>query len=142
MVVNLKSYLNHSPIPHVLSLVNPKHFQKIKINSEIDWDSHRKSPCAMIEAQGDFFIFINGEILENIDHLKRCFSLEELLYSYCNGEFAFWLNSIGETEKAAKLSQIEKLDAYMLLKLYQIFDLNPNLMEEEIWEQFISPKQP
>ena len=31
-------------------------------------------------------MFMNGEILTDLNDLKRCFSIDELLYSYGNGE--------------------------------------------------------
>ena len=86
-------------------------------------------------------MLMNGEYLETIQDLKRCFSIEELLYSYYNGELEIWLREIGETEKADKVSKISKTNAYIMLKLYEIFDLNPEWSEEEIRSQFISPKQ-
>lgn len=39
---------------------------------------------------------MNGEYMENLNDLKRCFSLEELLYSYYNGELEVFLDKIGE----------------------------------------------
>ena len=86
-------------------------------------------------------MLMNGEYLETIQDLKRCFSIEELLYSYESGGLEIWLRKIGEIKKADKVSQIPKTNAYIILKLYEIFDLNPELSEEEIRSQFISPKQ-
>ena len=86
-------------------------------------------------------MLMNGEYLETIQDLKRCFSIEELLYSYESGGLEIWLRKIGETEKADKVSQISKTNAYTMLKLYEIFDLNPEWSEEEIRSQFISQKQ-
>ena len=86
-------------------------------------------------------MLMNGEYLETIQDLKRCFSIEELLYSYESGGLEIWLRKIDETEKADKVSQIPKTNAYIILKLYEIFDLNPELSEEEIRSQFISLKQ-
>ena len=56
---------------------------------------------------------MNGEYMENLNDLKRCFSLEELLYSYYNGELEVFLDKIGEQEKAdisakIKLSQLRE----------------------------------
>lgn len=45
---------------------------------------------------------MNGEYMENLNDLKRCFSLEELLYSYYNGELEVFLDKIGEQEKQSK----------------------------------------
>lgn len=77
-------------------------------------------------------MFMNGEYLETLQDLKRCFSIEELLYNYESGGLEIWLRKIGESEKAEEVSRISKSNAYILLKLYEIFGLNPHLSEEEI----------
>ncbi len=75
---------------------------------------------------------INGEYLETLQDLKRCFCIDELIYTYISGELEIWLRKIGETDKAEKVSKIPKINAYILLRLYEILDLNPDLSEEEI----------
>ena len=75
---------------------------------------------------------MNGELLYSIADLKRCFSIDELLYSYESRELEIWLKRIGETAKARQVSQIAKTDAYVLLRLYEILGISPNLSEEEI----------
>ena len=40
-------------------------------------------------------MFMNGEILTDLNDLKRCFSIDELLYSYGNGELEIFLEKIG-----------------------------------------------
>lgn len=86
-------------------------------------------------------MFMNGEYIEHLNDLKRCFSLEELVYSYDSGELEIWLRRIGETDKAEKVKAIEKVNAYVLLVLYEILDLNPDLSEEEIHSLFTPQKQ-
>lgn len=81
-------------------------------------------------------MLMNGEYLETLQDLKRCFSLEELIYDYGSGELEIWLRNIGETEKAEKISEIPKFNAYILLRLYEILDLNPELSEDEIRSLF------
>ena len=51
---------------------------------------------------------MNGEYMENLNDLKRCFSLEELLYSYYNGELEIFLDKIGEQEKAEQIRNISE----------------------------------
>ena len=51
---------------------------------------------------------MNGEYMENLNDLKRCFSLEELLYSYYNGELEVFLDKIGEQEKAKQIRNISE----------------------------------
>lgn len=84
---------------------------------------------------------MNGEYLETLQDLKRCFCIDELIYDYISGELEIWLRKIGETEKAEKVSKISKVNAYILLRLYEILDLNPDLSEEEIRSRFILQKQ-
>ena len=42
-------------------------------------------------------MFMNGEYVKTIEDLKRCLSLEELVYNYYSGELEIWLRKIGET---------------------------------------------
>ncbi len=80
---------------------------------------------------------MNGEYLESLDDLKRCFSFDELIYNYGSGELEIWLRKIGETEKAEKIRSISKIDANILVRLYEIFELDLNMSEEEIRESVI-----
>lgn len=77
-------------------------------------------------------MFMNGEYVNTIEDLKRCLSLEELVYNYYSGELEIWLRKIGETEKADQLQQIQKDNAYLLVQLYAVFGWNPELSDEEI----------
>lgn len=77
-------------------------------------------------------MLMNGEYLETLQDLKRCFSMEELLYSYESGGLEIWLERIGETERAEKIRHIQKTDAFTLIEIYKILGLNPHLSEEEI----------
>ncbi len=86
-------------------------------------------------------MFMNGEHLETLQDLKRCFCIDELIYDYGSGELEIWLKKIGETEKAEKISGISKVNAYILLRLYEILDLNPELSEEEIRSLFTLRRQ-
>lgn len=77
---------------------------------------------------------MNGEVLTSLNDLKRCFCLDELLYSYYNGELEIFLDKIGEHEKAEKIRNISKSNALLLIRLYEIFGLDLNMSEEEIRE--------
>ena len=77
-------------------------------------------------------MFMNGENLENIGDLKRCFCLDELLYSYYNGELEIFLETAGEHEKAEQVRNIPENNALLLLRLYDIFDLPFEDSEEKI----------
>ncbi|MCM1008781.1 MAG: hypothetical protein NC485_12845 [Ruminococcus flavefaciens] len=86
-------------------------------------------------------MFMNGEHLETLHDLKRCFCIDELIYNYGSGELEIWLRKIGETLKAEKVSEIPKVNAYILLRLYEILDLNLELSEEEICSLFTPQRQ-
>lgn len=86
-------------------------------------------------------MLMNGEYLETLQDLKRYFCIDELIYDYISGELEIWLRKIGETEKAEKVSKISKVNAYILLRLYEILDLNPDLSEEEIHSLFTLQRQ-
>lgn len=84
---------------------------------------------------------MNGEYLETLQDLKQYFCIDELIYDYISGELEIWLREIGEAEKAKKVHAIPKVNAYILLRLYEILDLNPDLSEEEIRSLFTPQKQ-
>ena len=79
-------------------------------------------------------MFMNGECVDTIEDLKRCLSLEELVYNYYSGELEIWLRKIRETEKADQLQHIQKDNAYLLLQLYAVFGWDPELSDEELRE--------
>ena len=72
---------------------------------------------------------MNGEKLYTIADLKRCFSIDELIYSYYSGELEIWLKKIGETEKAGQVGNIVN-NALLLVRLYQILGLEYEMSEE------------
>ncbi|MDE5771954.1 MAG: hypothetical protein K2I06_10080 [Ruminococcus sp.] len=78
-------------------------------------------------------MIMNGEKLYTIEDLKRCFSIDELIYSYYSGELEMWLEKIGETEKALQVGNIRN-NALLLVRLYQIFGLEYEMSEENIRE--------
>ena len=83
-------------------------------------------------------MLMNGEILTNISDLKRCFCLDELLYSYYNGELEIFLEKTGEHQKAEQLRRISKNNALLLIRLYEIFDLPYENSEEQIRNDYAS----
>ncbi len=74
---------------------------------------------------------IFGRELHNIDEMKRYFEIDELIYSYANGELDIWLERIGECHKAEQVRQIPK-NAFLLIQLYQILGFDPEMTEDEI----------
>ncbi|WP_455125115.1 hypothetical protein [Ruminococcus sp.] len=83
-------------------------------------------------------MIMNGEILTGLSDLKRCFSIDELLYSYGNGELEIFLEKIGEHQKAAQIREIPENNALLLVRLYDIFDLPYEDSEEKIRRDFAS----
>lgn len=81
-------------------------------------------------------MYMNGEYLSSLRDLKRCFSIDELLYSYSNGELEIFLDKIGEHCMAEKIRNISCSNAMLLVELYKILGLNPNDSEEEIRRKF------
>ena len=77
-------------------------------------------------------MLMNGEVLTDLSDLKRCFCLDELLYSYYNGELEIFLEKAGECEKAEQLRNIPKNNALLLVRLYEIFALPLEASEEQI----------
>lgn len=76
-------------------------------------------------------MIMNGEELYTISDLKRCFSIDELIYSYYSGELELWLIRIGEIEKAGQVGNLRN-NALLLVRLYQIFELEYEMSEENI----------
>lgn len=83
-------------------------------------------------------MFMNGEILTGLNDLKRCFCLEELLYSYYNGELEIFLDQIGENKKAEQIRNISENNALLLIRLYDILNLNYEDSEEKIRQNYSS----
>lgn len=81
---------------------------------------------------------MNGEYLETLQDLKRCFCIDELIYSYYNGELEIFLDKIGEHEKAEQIRNISENNALLLISLYHIFDLHYEDSEEKIRSDYAS----
>lgn len=77
-------------------------------------------------------MLMNGEYLETLQDLKRCFCIDELIYSYYNGELEIFFEKIGETEKAEQIRNIPENNAMLLIQLYEILNLPFEDSEEKI----------
>jgi hypothetical protein len=75
--------------------------------------------CGIIVSRGGN-MFMNGEYLESLQDLKRCFCIDELIYSYYNGELEVFLEMADETELAEQVRNLTEHNAFLLLKLYEI----------------------
>lgn len=83
-------------------------------------------------------MLMNGEVLTSLDDLKRCFCLDELLYSYYNGELEIFLEKAGEHQKAEQLRSIPENNALLLVRLYEVFDLPYEDSEDKIRSDYAS----
>lgn len=83
-------------------------------------------------------MLMNGEYLETLQDLKRCFCIDELIYSYYNGELEIFLDKIGENEKAGQIRNISENNALLLIRLYEILGLQYEDSEEEIRSDYAS----
>lgn len=83
-------------------------------------------------------MFMNGEHLETLHDLKRCFCIDELIYSYYNGELEIFLDKIEEYEKAEQIRNIPENNALLLIRLYEILELHYEDSEEKIRSDYAS----
>ncbi|MGN1480580.1 hypothetical protein [Porcipelethomonas sp.] len=74
---------------------------------------------------------MNGNKINSVKELKQNFCIDELIYYFYSGELEMWLRKIGEDYLADKLSGISR-NGYLLIELYNLFDLDVKLTEEEI----------
>ncbi len=78
-------------------------------------------------------MYMNGEYLETLQDLKRCFCIDELVYSYYNGELELFLDKIGAHEKRQSASgKFLSATHCFLIRLYEIFECNLEDSEEKI----------
>ena len=59
------------------------------------------------------------------------FVIDDLINAYYSGELEFFLRKCGEIKRANMLGDIPH-NAYLLVRLYEILDLDPQLTEEII----------
>ena len=83
-------------------------------------------------------MLMNGEHLETLQDLKRCFCIDELIYSYYNGELEIFLCKIRENKKAEQIRNISENNALLLIRLYDILNLNYEDSEEKIRQNYSS----
>ena len=76
-------------------------------------------------------MIMNGNKINSIKELKLNFSIDELIYYFYSGELEIWLRDIGESILADMLQKMHR-NGYLLIELYNLFDLDTRLTEEEI----------
>ena len=77
-------------------------------------------------------MLMNGEYLETLQDLKRCFCIDELIYSYYNGELEIFLDKIGENKKAEQIRNNTENNALLLIRLYEVLGLKYEDSEDKI----------
>ena len=75
---------------------------------------------------------MNGKKLRSVSDLKKNFAIDELIDSYYSGELEYFLKETGNPDMIRKIRNIRKNNAFLLVKLYEIFGINPELSEEEV----------
>lgn len=77
-------------------------------------------------------MIMNGKVIKSVVELKQNFAIDELVDSYFSGELEFFLFEAGEMNKAYQVKNIPKNNALLLIRLYHIFEIEPEMSEEEI----------
>lgn len=80
-------------------------------------------------------MMMNGRQLTTISDLKKNFAIDDLISAYYSGELEFFLKKCGEYEKAEALLTIEN-NAFLLVRLYEILDIDPTLIDFEVRAMF------
>ena len=75
---------------------------------------------------------MNGKKLRSVSDLKRNFAIDELIDSYYSGELEYFLKETGNLDMVRKIRNIRKNNAFLLVKLYEILEIKPELSEEEV----------
>ena len=75
---------------------------------------------------------MNGKKLRSVSDLKKNFAIDELIDSYYSGELEYFLKETGNLDMVRKIRNIRKNNAFLLIRLYEIFVINPELSEEEV----------
>ena len=75
---------------------------------------------------------MNGKKLRSVSDLKRNFAIDELIDSYYSGELEYFLKETGNIDMIRKIRNIRKNNAFILVKLYEILGIKPELSEEEV----------
>ena len=78
------------------------------------------------------YMTMNGKKLRSVSDLKRNFAIDELIDSYYSGELEYFLKETGNLDMLRKIKSIRKNNAFLLVKLYEILGIKPELSEEEV----------
>ena len=75
---------------------------------------------------------MNGKKLMSVNDLKKNFAIDELIDSYYSGELEYFLKETKNLDMVRKIKNIPKNNAFLLVKLYEILGIKPELSEEEV----------
>ena len=75
---------------------------------------------------------MNGKKLKSVNDLKKNFTIDELIDSYFSGELEYFLKETGEFAMLRKVRDIRKNNAFLLVRLYELLGIKPELSEEEV----------
>ena len=76
-------------------------------------------------------MMMRGKETASMRKLWANFAIDDLINAYYSGELEFFLHKCGEDNKADMLAAIPH-NAYLLMQLYEILELDPKLTEEDI----------
>lgn len=72
------------------------------------------------------------ENTKTLNDMLRNFAIDELIDSYCTGELEIFLRRIGCGSEADSAAALNTHNAFLLVELYKILVLDPEMTEEEI----------
>ena len=73
-----------------------------------------------------------GEHTKTLGDMLHNFALDELIDSYYTGELEIFLRRIDCSSAADAVAALNMHNAFILVKLYEILGLNPEMTEEQI----------
>ena len=76
-------------------------------------------------------MLMRGKEISSLRELAANFAIDDLINVYYTGELEFFMRKCGEDNKANMLGDIPQ-NGYLLVRLYEILDLDPKQTEEEI----------
>lgn len=76
------------------------------------------------------------ENTKTYDDMMRKFSIDELIYIYYTGELEIFLRRIEKYGEAEAIASLNTRNAFILVELYKILGLAPNMTEDEIKRSF------
>lgn len=76
------------------------------------------------------------ENTKTFNDMLHKFEIDELVYSYYTGELEIFLHKAGKHSEADAVAALSTHNAFILVELYKILGLDPNMTEDEIRSAF------